>query len=241
MPQQLPSISPFRPALGSADFVVAARQPRCRGLDRSLARLAVARARDPWAEGLRQDASGACLAGAERRCVPDAATGGRPALPPPAARGTGMAKPRDWPETALLHLYNRCAKAGGHLLIAAGYPGALASTCPTSPRACRHPGSGVAAPDDDLLIAVMAKQFADRGLEVNEDVLRYVAAGSNVLRRRRGDGGRDRPRRFGGAAPGDLALVRTLVNSPSAPCGGRQGWGVCSARLFRLIADAMRA
>jgi chromosomal replication initiation ATPase DnaA len=34
----------------------------------------------------------------------------------------------------------------------------------------------LSAPDDDLLVAVMAKQFTDRGLEVNEDVLRYVAS-----------------------------------------------------------------
>jgi chromosomal replication initiation ATPase DnaA len=38
------------------------------------------------------------------------------------------------------------------------------------------PAVALAAPDDDLLVAVMAKQFADRGLEVNEDVLRYVAS-----------------------------------------------------------------
>ena len=38
------------------------------------------------------------------------------------------------------------------------------------------PAVALSAPDDDLLVAVMAKQFADRGLEVNEDVLRYVAS-----------------------------------------------------------------
>jgi chromosomal replication initiation ATPase DnaA len=87
-------------------------------------------------------------------------------------------EPRDWPEAALLHLYNRVREAGGHLLIVSEMPPARwPVTLPDlASRLASIPAVALAAPDDDLLVAVMAKQFADRGVEVNEDVLRYVAS-----------------------------------------------------------------
>jgi len=87
-------------------------------------------------------------------------------------------EPQGWPEDALLHLYNRLREAGGHLLIVSETPPARwpVALPDLASRLASIPAVVLAAPDDDLLVAVMAKQFADRGLEVNEDVLRYVAS-----------------------------------------------------------------
>jgi chromosomal replication initiation ATPase DnaA len=87
-------------------------------------------------------------------------------------------EPLSWPEAALLHLYNRLREAGGHLLIVSETPPARwpVALPDLASRLASIPAVALAAPDDDLLVAVMAKQFADRGLEVNEDVLRYVAS-----------------------------------------------------------------
>jgi DnaA regulatory inactivator Hda len=87
-------------------------------------------------------------------------------------------QPQGWAEDALLHLYNRLREAGGHLLIVSEMPPARwpVALPDLASRLASIPAVALAAPDDDLLVAVMAKQFADRGLEVNEDVLRYVAS-----------------------------------------------------------------
>jgi chromosomal replication initiation ATPase DnaA len=86
--------------------------------------------------------------------------------------------PQDWPEPALLHVYNRVRESGGHLLIVSEIPTARwpVALPDLASRLASIPAVALSAPDDDLLVAVMAKQFADRGLEVNEDVLRYVAS-----------------------------------------------------------------
>jgi chromosomal replication initiation ATPase DnaA len=78
----------------------------------------------------------------------------------------------------VLHLYNRLREGAGHLLIVSETPPARwpVALPDLASRLASIPAVGLAAPDDDLLVAVMAKQFADRGLEVNEDVLRYVAS-----------------------------------------------------------------
>ena len=71
----------------------------------------------------------------------------------------------------------------------------------------------------------MAKQFADRGLEVNEDVLRYVAARVE----RSFATAAEMVARIDRAALAQqrkvtLAMVRGLVNSPSPLAGeGRDG------------------
>ena len=93
-------------------------------------------------------------------------------------RSVVLDEPQGWPEAALLHLYNRLREAGGHLLIVSETPPARwpVALPDLASRLASMPAVALAAPDDDLLVAVMAKQFADRGLEVNEDVLRYVAS-----------------------------------------------------------------
>ena len=87
-------------------------------------------------------------------------------------------EPPGWAEASLLHLYNRLREAGGHLLIVSETPPARwpVALPDLASRLASIPAVALAAPDDNLLVAVMAKQFADRGLEVNEDVLRYVAS-----------------------------------------------------------------
>jgi DnaA regulatory inactivator Hda len=93
-------------------------------------------------------------------------------------RAVVLDEPQGWEETALLHFYNRLRETGGHLLIVSETPPARwpVALPDLASRLASIPAVALAAPDDDLLVAVMAKQFADRGLEVNEDVLRYVAS-----------------------------------------------------------------
>jgi hypothetical protein len=115
-------------------------------------------------------------------------------------------QPQGWPEDALLHLYNRLREAGGHLLIVSETPPARwpIALPDLASRLASIPAVALAAPDDDLLVAVMAKQFADRGLEVNEDVLRYVASRVERSFAAAADVGHaHRPRRAGAAAQGD--------------------------------------
>ena len=79
---------------------------------------------------------------------------------------------------ALLHLYNLLAEQGGYLLLAARRPPkqwAIALPDLRS-RLLAAPSVGIQAPDDQLLLAVMAKMFADRQVRVNQDVLTYLAA-----------------------------------------------------------------
>ncbi len=101
-----------------------------------------------------------------------------PAVDAPLPAAIVLDAPHGWPEAALLHLYNRVREASGHLLIVSEAPPARwpVALPDLASRLASIPAVALAAPDDDLLVAVMAKQFADRGLEVNEDVLRYVAS-----------------------------------------------------------------
>ena len=81
-------------------------------------------------------------------------------------------------EAALLHLYNLMKAAGGHLLITAQHPPAawgiglpdLASRLNAAMVASIDP------PDDSLLASVVLKLFADRQIEVGEELVRYLLA-----------------------------------------------------------------
>ena len=80
-------------------------------------------------------------------------------------------------EESLFHLYNDALSSGRRILLTAASPPArwpinlpdLASRLRASAVATIGP------PDDSLLITVMAKQFADRQMNVDDDVLRYAA------------------------------------------------------------------
>ena len=171
-PQQLPLDLEYRPALGMADFVIApGNRDAVAWIDRwpdwPSHALAIHGPRGSGKTHLAhvwQARSRAALL--ERAPVED---------PPHVAV---LDEPRDWPEANLLHLDNRLREASGYLLIVSEMPPARwpVALPDLASRLASIPAVALAAPDDDLLVAVMAKQFADRGLEVNEDVLRYVAS-----------------------------------------------------------------
>lgn len=115
------------------------------------------------------------LAGAERREARDL----DPALPPPGAAVAvedAEALPRD-AEDALLHLHNHLRETGGRLLLTSDRPPArwgirladLASRMQATAVVRLEP------PDDALLAALLAKQFADRQLFPAPEVLAFLA------------------------------------------------------------------
>ena len=81
------------------------------------------------------------------------------------------------PEQALLHLYNLLAERGGHLLLTASAPPARWSIALADLRSrlLAAPVAEVAAPDEALIAALLIKLFADRQIEIGEDVIAYLA------------------------------------------------------------------
>ncbi|HSF64791.1 MAG TPA: DnaA/Hda family protein [Paracoccaceae bacterium] len=81
-------------------------------------------------------------------------------------------------ETALFHLHNLLAQGGGHLLVTAATPPRdWGLTLPDL--ASRMQGAALArleAPDDALLSAVLAKQFADRQIAISPALIPYLVA-----------------------------------------------------------------
>lgn len=172
MPRQLPLDLAFRPAFSSADFVVAdSNRDAVAWIDRWPDWPAHALAiHGPKGSGKTH------LAHVwQARCEASILTAPPEGVPP---RRVILDEPQGWPEPALLHLYNAVREADGHLLIVSETPPARwpVALPDLASRLASVPAVGLAAPDDELLVAVMAKQFADRGLEVNDDVLRYVAS-----------------------------------------------------------------
>ena len=76
-------------------------------------------------------------------------------------------------ELALLHLYNLLAGRGGSLLLTAAAPPSRwdLRTADLASRLAAGPAVAIRAPDDRLLEAVLAKQFADRQIEIGQEVL----------------------------------------------------------------------
>lgn len=81
-------------------------------------------------------------------------------------------------EAALAQLINHVRARGDYLLLVADAPAAhLAFTLPDlRSRLAMLPAVAVGAPDDALLMGVLAKAFADRQLRVAPDVLAYAVA-----------------------------------------------------------------
>ena len=81
-------------------------------------------------------------------------------------------------ELALLHLYNTTAEKGGHLLIIAEDPPArlVVGLADLRSRLQAAPTVGIGIPDDALVGAVMLKQFTDRQLSVDPEVLTFLMA-----------------------------------------------------------------
>lgn len=79
-------------------------------------------------------------------------------------------------EQALFHLLNAVREQGGHLLLTVAQPPAQMAFClpDLRSRLCAAPLATLEAPDDDVLAAVIHKQFADRQLRVGDEVVRYL-------------------------------------------------------------------
>jgi DnaA regulatory inactivator Hda len=189
-PAQLPLDLPHRPALGREDFLVT---------DANATAVAWIDAWPGWPQPalvlhgpagsgkthlvqVWRQASGAHAADGARLLADD---------PPDllGAKGTALAiddadrviaeaADRAEVERRLFHLYNIVRERGGHLLLTARTPPArwgldladlrsrlLAATC-----------AELGAPDDQLIQAVLVKQFADRQLRVRPEVVQFLVA-----------------------------------------------------------------
>jgi DnaA regulatory inactivator Hda len=106
--------------------------------------------------------------------VPELAAPGAVALDDAGSAPGGEAMPAE----PLLHLYNLLREQGGYLLLAARQPPKQwqVSLPDLRSRILAAPAVAIQAPDDQLLVAVMAKMFADRQVRVAPDVLSYLAA-----------------------------------------------------------------
>ncbi len=81
-------------------------------------------------------------------------------------------------EEALLHLHNRLAEAGRHLLLVARRPPArwTVALSDLSSRLKAASAIAIKPPDDTLITAVLVKLFADRQLRVDSDVVSFMVA-----------------------------------------------------------------
>jgi chromosomal replication initiation ATPase DnaA len=80
------------------------------------------------------------------------------------------------PERPLLHAYNLCLERGGTLLLTMGAPPAAQPIALADLRSRLRAllVAEIAPPDDELLAAVLLKQFADRQLRVAPGVVVYL-------------------------------------------------------------------
>lgn len=79
-------------------------------------------------------------------------------------------------ERALLHLINKAKEQGDTLLLTSAMPPKqLPFTLPDLVSRLRAlPTAGIAPPDEEALAAVMRKQFADRQMKVQDEVMAYL-------------------------------------------------------------------
>ena len=179
--RQLALALAHRPALGAGDFLVAAAN-----------RDAVAWI-DRWpdwpATGLVLHGPPGCgkthlvavwCARTGTTALPAAALG---AVGPDAVLGANPALAiedidRGVDETALFHLFNMASERGVKLLLSARTPpGRLRVALPDlDSRLCALPAVAISAPDDDLLAALLVKQFADRQVTVAPEVIEFLIA-----------------------------------------------------------------
>lgn len=81
-------------------------------------------------------------------------------------------------EEAVLHLYNVLQESDRHLLMTAKQPPARwgIGLKDLSSRMNAASQAGIGAPDDALIAAVLVKQFQDRQLKIDEDVISFMLA-----------------------------------------------------------------
>lgn len=81
-------------------------------------------------------------------------------------------------ERSLFHLFNHCKDIGTKLLITSNTPpSSLPFTLPdltSRLRGCQF--TSLDAPDDELIAAALRKQFSDRQLLVDEEIISYITA-----------------------------------------------------------------
>jgi hypothetical protein len=158
-------------------------------------------------------------------------------------------------EEALFHLCNRLALGGGALMISgrsapAFWPLALPDL---RSRLEAAPVAALEAPDDALLGAVLVKLFADRGIGVGPEVIRYLLARMDrsfeaaeaLVARLDAAGPRAGAARHdaagGGGAGGapvsarDLRLPPGALGSKRGTGGGARCWSLCRRRWWTPI------
>jgi len=98
--------------------------------------------------------------------------------PNPAARGPRLIEniERLTDERALLHLFNATRENKDALLLTSSVaPAQLPFTLPDlTSRLLGLPHAAIAQPDDELLAAVLRKQFTDRQMKVEDGVIAYI-------------------------------------------------------------------
>lgn len=79
-------------------------------------------------------------------------------------------------EEGLFHLFNQTKENNAKLLVTASAPSARWQIAlpDLSSRLATAPSVEIGMPDDPLLMAVLAKMFADRQVQIDADVLQYV-------------------------------------------------------------------
>lgn len=79
-------------------------------------------------------------------------------------------------ETALFHLYNLIKERNGGLLLASSKPVAQLDVglADLDSRLKAAAAVGIGLPDDEVLTALLVKQFSDRQVRLSEDVVRYI-------------------------------------------------------------------
>lgn len=178
--RQLPLDLGHRPALGGADFLVAPpNQEAVAWLDRW-----------PGWPGPALVLEGPAGSGKTHLAHVFAARAGALLLAPAAlsvarvadllgpARAAALDDAEAVEEQAFLHLYNLLAERGGHLLVLARKPPSRwgIALADLRSRLLAAPVASLLLPDDVLLSAVLLKLFADRQLQVGEEVLAYLLA-----------------------------------------------------------------
>ncbi len=180
--RQLPLDFDHRPALGGEDFLVAASNAEAVAwIDRwpdwpgpALALHGPPGCGKTHLAHVFRAGAGASLVGAR-----ELAAGGPGHLTAPACvvddAETVLAQGL---EEALLHLHNRLAEAGRHLLLAARRPPAHWSVALGDLRSRLNAAAAIAIkpPDDTLIAAVLVKLFADRQLRVDSEVVSFMVA-----------------------------------------------------------------
>ncbi|HZT51753.1 MAG TPA: DNA replication protein [Stellaceae bacterium] len=178
--RQLPLDLGHRPALGGADFLVAAPNAEAVAwLDRwpSWPGPALVLA-GPAGSGKTHLAHVFAARAGAMLLAPEALTVAGVAELLGAARAAALDRAEAAEERAFLHLYNLLAGRGGHLLVLARRPPARwgIALADLRSRLVAAPVAHLGLPDDALLGAVLVKLFADRQLQPGEEVIRYLLA-----------------------------------------------------------------